>query len=163
MLLRHARAGEATARAELYDRHATALFNLAYAISGNAEAAASAVSEAFREACADPATGDAGRRVHQVLSRLTFLACRNNAVGHPRLDPAPEGDAPTDYDATETDARYRALLGLTMHGQRTYRDAATLLDLEPAEAAAALRMMLREHARSIHGREPSSSPSRTGL
>jgi hypothetical protein len=55
-------------REELYDRHATALFKLAYAISGNGEAAESAVLEAFQEACTDPATGDAGRRVHQELS-----------------------------------------------------------------------------------------------
>lgn len=163
-LLRRARAGDVPAREELYDRHATALFSLAHAISGNAEAAVSAVSKAFQEACADPATGDFGREVHHELSRLTFLACRppGNASEDPRLAPAPGAGAPTDYDVTVANPRHRALLGLTMYGDHSYRDAATLLDLEPADAAAALRMMLREYASTLRADQPFPSSSGEG-
>jgi hypothetical protein len=114
------------------------LFRLAHVICGNVEMASSAVCQAFEAAFSDTHRHADRPPTSRDLARLTYLACTLT----PLLSCAPSGtDVPGAL--TPTEPQRRALLALTMYGDHTYREAATLLHIDPASAAQALRTTLQ--------------------
>lgn len=137
-----------TATGSLYDGHGTALFRLAHAMTGDVDAAERAVVEAFRRACGSRRTGPA-RSVGQELTRFIVEAClKESSVASTRR---PGTDESSSADLVESQGR--VLVGLTMHHQYTYRDAAALLEMDAAVAADLLRTALRR-ARPIQSTCP---------
>jgi hypothetical protein len=131
-LLRDARGGAAGALGDLYDRHGPALFTLAYTVTGSSAMAGSRVVDVMGVACLDPTSMDPTRSVLHELSRLTFESCRSTADGTDSRFPAD---------------RQGALLGLTVHGDHTYRETALLLGLSPLEALELIRSALTPSGR----------------
>lgn len=131
------------ARAELYDRHGSGMFCLAYLSTSDPDAAADAVVAAFEGAetvttYADP------KRIARALARRTFLAC---PLYPPVRDPGtgPNG-APRPDELSHMSQRARQLIGLTLFGSHSYRQAAALLRLDPQTAASVLTELLRDTA-----------------
>jgi len=121
-----AAAGNVPAVASLYDTYGAALYRLAHIVVGDSGRAETAVCEGFRSARAHPLVGEAPEDAWRELVRLTLLAA---------------------WTMSGTGRTGAALLGLTLFGDHTYREAALLLDMEPDEAADVLRAALRDVAR----------------
>jgi len=121
-----AAAGSVPAVARLYDNYGAALYRLALIVVGDSGRAETAVCEGFRRARAHPLMGEAPEDAWRELVRLTMLAA---------------------WTMAGTVRTGSALLGLTLIGDHTYREAALVLDMEPDEAAGVLRAALREVGR----------------
>jgi hypothetical protein len=144
-LLGCARGGDVRAAGELYDRHGTALLNLAVTVSGSRVDAASAVVAALASACADAASTDPALPVLHELSRLTFQSCEvSNTSAPPTTLTARARDdvVPGAVGLDSLGPRQRALVALTVYGEHTYREAGALLGLSPRVAAQLLRLAL---------------------
>jgi hypothetical protein len=143
-LLRCARDGDVRAAGELYDRHGTALLNLAVTVSGSRVDAASAVVAALASACADAASTDPALSVLHELSRLTFQSCDVSNTSAPTTLTARAHDdvVPGAVGLDSLGPRQRALVALTVYGEHTYREAGGLLGLSPGVAAQLLRLAL---------------------
>jgi RNA polymerase sigma factor (sigma-70 family) len=169
-LAERAAAGDGLAFEELYRRHAQAAWRLSYTVSGNAEDAADAVSEAFTRVLQALPAG----RLHEMGSVRAYLltAARNVAIDNARKAGRQRpSDSPTVIDAPSlassagermVDAadralvasafrtlpeRWRSVLWLTEVEQLPAREAAPLLGLSPngvAQLAVRARAGLRE-------------------
>lgn len=106
-LLRGARAGDGDCVASLYDRHAGALYAFARGVLGEGTAAEDAVVDVMVDACGPRTTSPSHRSVRHALAVATYHRCAS---------PGPLSVA----------ARSRAVLGLCVHGEHTYREAAAL-------------------------------------
>ncbi len=127
-------AGDLAALGSLYDAYGAELYRLAQVVVGHSAGAQLAVCEGFRHARARPVDGVAPQDPARELVRLTLLASR----------------------AIAEDERLGAsLLGLTIFGNHTYREAALLLGMAPDEAADVLRTAL------LDARHPSVRPAVT--
>lgn len=155
-LLRRASGGDVAALSVLYDRHSAALFNLAYGVSGDLAAAGSAVHQAFGRVCADPSSTRSGTPLRRNLARLTFLASRE-AADHIQ-DEIPKESVKGRCSSVR--GQERALLGLTMYGGHSYREAAELLLIDAGDAAEILRASLRRSAEVLRASPlPADAPS----
>ncbi len=125
---------------ELYDSCGERLFRLAHLVTGDTAAASAAVVTAFELAYGGSTLVPSDRRAWHELARLTYAACREPDVSPPSRnhDTWPAEMAPVCCMRTWF-PQQRALLALTMHGDHDYREAATLIGLEPRWAAALLR------------------------
>lgn len=132
-LLEGARAGDLAAAGDLYDRYGAALYALAITVTKRAPVAEATVVEGFRTGVTS--SGAPGDQVGHLLARATLAAC-------PRSE----------------EHRSRCLLALVIFGVSTYRDAAAVLGIEPAEAAGALRDGLRGRARAQAWSHPPGRP-----
>jgi DNA-directed RNA polymerase specialized sigma24 family protein len=148
---------------DAYDQHGTALFRLAHAICGDEERAATAVVQAFDVAFTDSRRTGRVVLIPQDLVRLTYLACVACCTAPPgTADGSPGANDATPLSAclVGLDCQRRALIALTLYGDHTYDEAAVLLHIDPAAAARALRITLREAARGPRSRHasPGSAP-----
>jgi hypothetical protein len=129
---------------------------------GDREKASTAVAQAFARAADQPSLLGGGRGASE-LARLTYLSC---ADLFPDVDQRGDEDQPAvGVDTSRArpsrgDLRRRALLALTMYGNFTYNEAASMLRLEPASAAELLRTTLRESAQPGSDTSPNHGPPR---
>lgn len=131
-----------TAISRLYNRHGASLYRLAYAICGDVEMACAAVAQAFGAAFTDAGRTSREEQISHDLARRTYLACSlmlSTSTAASARDVGITAGRPSTLDPS------RALLALTLHGDRTYNEAALLLDIDPLVAAKTLRAELRRN------------------
>ncbi len=136
ILLELARAGDVSALGHLYDRYGTTLYRLAHALTRNADQAESVVLQVFTDACAAGSL-PTPRPVRAELTHLVLVAYLGFVTSH---------DLAAEVPGSRLSRREWALVGLTLHGDHTYRDAAAVLELDPAVAAETLSSALRAWA-----------------
>lgn len=132
-LLLDARGGDGAAVAELYDRHATALYALARSVLGERAAAEDAVVDAMVDCCGPAQAGRSRQRsVRHELARALYQRCQAPGL----LPPA---------------ARSRAVLALCLHGEHTHREAGALTGVPGASLGDLLRDALADRVLLLRG------------
>jgi len=125
---------------QLVDHYSATLVRLAWVISGDCTIASSAVVKVIVAAALDHARLEPSRAMLFDLSRQTMWA--SLAAADDTWSPA-SWEEVAGADARDVlrsiDPRDRALVALTLFGDHTYREAATVLGLAPDVAADLLR------------------------
>ncbi|MFC8831573.1 hypothetical protein ACFT9I_40270, partial [Streptomyces sp. NPDC057137] len=138
-------AGRLSGRAfsDLYDRHAAALYSLAWLLFPSIESADEAFVTTMAGAGTQPddVAPDAERR--RLAAALWHRCARDAPRTTTGRSPAPLSQAPAGGSSPE---REQALLGLVLFGRHTYAQAADLIGVSAHAAAAHLRSVVHRGA-----------------
>jgi hypothetical protein len=154
--------------AEIYDRHAAAVYQQALLILGDESLAGQVardviVAECIVAECTVPAVSpDDADRVSGRLAASALWRCQELMAGQGWQDSASRRDAAQDRSGSQDSEgrERRALLGLVLFGGMGYREAARELEISPSRAAESLRAALITQADSpAHALLDAASPS----
>jgi hypothetical protein len=135
--------------AEIYDRHAAAVYGQALLMLDDAGLAGEIARDVIVAECALPAASPrVAARVSARLAVSTLQRCQERMAAEARKGGAPPGRHARGQSASPatggpaSDGKERALLGLVLFGGMGYREAARELAISPARAAVLLRAEL---------------------
>ncbi|GAB3830565.1 RNA polymerase sigma factor [Kribbella italica] len=148
-LVAAAQSGQDEAAGEIFDRHGTALLQLALAILRDGDQAEAVVADVIVQVCTESVDllGDKSLRLE--LARRTYLHCVQRLPAVADISGMPAGPAGAVVAMTklkELSRQQRATIALVMAGDHSYVDVAQLLRLSPARVLALLCSCLRELA-----------------
>ena len=131
-------------QAEIYDRHAAAVYGQALLMLGDEDLAGQVARDVIVAECTlPPVSPDEADRVSRLLAATTLRRCQEVAASQARANHAAQGRHARGYRAPQgPDGTERALLGLVLFGAMGYREAARELGISPSRAAELLRAAL---------------------